>query len=311
MSPHDRRIVHVTLADHPDVTTESEGEGVFRRVVIFPKKSARSDRRLARVAASRAAGEGLFAERQSRTASATRSSSSRASGGRCGRMPSGRWPVTAAIERDVAVFVRAELGLGSVEDAAGDWQPAAGRLGEGQGDVIDRAERHPADDQERQADARGQGRRSSRRQRRGRADRRRLRPARKSPRARQGVGAVGERDDIDAHAGRGRGQGGRRRAAEARGRRPRPARCGGAAARQRRRASAGSGSQPVSTGLNGIGIRPRRRARRSRPAATSVLPTPVSRAGDEADPARALTRGPRRVRRRSWSGRRARARRTG
>jgi spoIIIJ-associated protein len=39
MSPHDRRIVHVTLAEHPDVTTESEGEGVFRRVVIFPKKS--------------------------------------------------------------------------------------------------------------------------------------------------------------------------------------------------------------------------------------------------------------------------------
>jgi spoIIIJ-associated protein len=40
MSPHDRRIVHVTLAEHPDVSTESEGEGVFRRVVIFPKKSA-------------------------------------------------------------------------------------------------------------------------------------------------------------------------------------------------------------------------------------------------------------------------------
>ena len=40
MSPHDRRIVHVTLAEHPEVTTESEGEGAFRRVVIFPKKSA-------------------------------------------------------------------------------------------------------------------------------------------------------------------------------------------------------------------------------------------------------------------------------
>jgi spoIIIJ-associated protein len=40
MSPHDRRIVHVTLKEHPDVTTESEGEGAFRRVVIFPKKSA-------------------------------------------------------------------------------------------------------------------------------------------------------------------------------------------------------------------------------------------------------------------------------
>ena len=42
MSPHDRRIVHVTLAEHPDVTTESEGEGAFRRVVIFPKKAAGS-----------------------------------------------------------------------------------------------------------------------------------------------------------------------------------------------------------------------------------------------------------------------------
>jgi spoIIIJ-associated protein len=40
MSPHDRRIVHVTLAEHPDVTTESEGEGMFRRVVIFPKKAS-------------------------------------------------------------------------------------------------------------------------------------------------------------------------------------------------------------------------------------------------------------------------------
>ncbi len=37
MSPHDRRIVHVTLAEHPGVTTESDGEGLFRRVVIYPK----------------------------------------------------------------------------------------------------------------------------------------------------------------------------------------------------------------------------------------------------------------------------------
>jgi spoIIIJ-associated protein len=37
MNPHDRRIVHVALADHAAVTTESEGEGMFRRVVIFPK----------------------------------------------------------------------------------------------------------------------------------------------------------------------------------------------------------------------------------------------------------------------------------
>ena len=38
MSPHDRRIVHMALVDHPGVTTESEGEGPARRVVIFPKK---------------------------------------------------------------------------------------------------------------------------------------------------------------------------------------------------------------------------------------------------------------------------------
>ncbi len=38
MSPHDRRLVHVALADHPGVTTESEGEGPMRRVVVFPKR---------------------------------------------------------------------------------------------------------------------------------------------------------------------------------------------------------------------------------------------------------------------------------
>ncbi len=38
MSAHDRKVVHMTLADNPDVTTESEGEGVARRVVIFPKQ---------------------------------------------------------------------------------------------------------------------------------------------------------------------------------------------------------------------------------------------------------------------------------
>lgn len=37
MSPHDRRIIHVTLAEHEGVTTESDGEGLFRRVVIYPK----------------------------------------------------------------------------------------------------------------------------------------------------------------------------------------------------------------------------------------------------------------------------------
>jgi spoIIIJ-associated protein len=37
MSAFDRRIIHITLADHPDVTTESRGEGEARRVVIVPK----------------------------------------------------------------------------------------------------------------------------------------------------------------------------------------------------------------------------------------------------------------------------------
>lgn len=38
MSAHDRRVVHMALADHPHVRTESEGEGAGRRVVIFPKR---------------------------------------------------------------------------------------------------------------------------------------------------------------------------------------------------------------------------------------------------------------------------------
>ena len=38
MLAYERRIIHLTLADHPDVTTESIGEGEARKVVIRPKK---------------------------------------------------------------------------------------------------------------------------------------------------------------------------------------------------------------------------------------------------------------------------------
>jgi spoIIIJ-associated protein len=40
MNPADRRIIHVTLKEHDGVTTESEGEGLFRRVVIYPKSGS-------------------------------------------------------------------------------------------------------------------------------------------------------------------------------------------------------------------------------------------------------------------------------
>jgi spoIIIJ-associated protein len=36
MNPYERRIVHLAVAETEGVTTESEGEGVMKRVVIFP-----------------------------------------------------------------------------------------------------------------------------------------------------------------------------------------------------------------------------------------------------------------------------------
>ncbi len=36
MSPFERRVIHITLAEYPDITTESVGKGESRRVVIKP-----------------------------------------------------------------------------------------------------------------------------------------------------------------------------------------------------------------------------------------------------------------------------------
>jgi len=36
MNPGDRRIIHTTLADDPNVVTESEGEGYFKRIMVRP-----------------------------------------------------------------------------------------------------------------------------------------------------------------------------------------------------------------------------------------------------------------------------------
>jgi spoIIIJ-associated protein len=39
MAANERRIIHVTLADNPQVTTESTGEGESRKITIFPQRS--------------------------------------------------------------------------------------------------------------------------------------------------------------------------------------------------------------------------------------------------------------------------------
>jgi spoIIIJ-associated protein len=42
MSANERRIIHLTLADSPDLSTESIGEGADRKLRISPKHAARS-----------------------------------------------------------------------------------------------------------------------------------------------------------------------------------------------------------------------------------------------------------------------------
>ena len=38
MPAYERRIIHLTLSDHPDVTTQSDGVGEVRKVVISPRE---------------------------------------------------------------------------------------------------------------------------------------------------------------------------------------------------------------------------------------------------------------------------------
>ena len=39
MAANERRIVHIALADHPEVTTESSGIGEARKITVYPQQS--------------------------------------------------------------------------------------------------------------------------------------------------------------------------------------------------------------------------------------------------------------------------------
>ena len=41
MPPNERRVIHITLRDNPDVYTESSGEGETRKVTILPRARGR------------------------------------------------------------------------------------------------------------------------------------------------------------------------------------------------------------------------------------------------------------------------------
>ena len=45
MNSHDRRIVHIALKNDNKVRTQSMGEGVLRKLVIFPKKNSQRKKR--------------------------------------------------------------------------------------------------------------------------------------------------------------------------------------------------------------------------------------------------------------------------
>ncbi len=44
MNPFERRLIHITLQDMPDIETVSEGDGVFKRVKVYKKKNRRDNR---------------------------------------------------------------------------------------------------------------------------------------------------------------------------------------------------------------------------------------------------------------------------
>lgn len=48
MSPRDRRVIHLSLAKFPGVSTRSDGQGAERRVRIIPARQARTERQARR-----------------------------------------------------------------------------------------------------------------------------------------------------------------------------------------------------------------------------------------------------------------------